>query len=144
MVKFVLLVHTRMFVSVYVWCTYGLTTNTMPTRIVCAPSHLLLTLHRGNQITMETESERESEVYQYTFYINKSYSTAEVYLSAYNNDVASKVRSSRWSRRPYPLLLVLSCSLQTKLGIYLNNLESPPMTVCPSMLYSLVHLDRDC
>ena len=42
----------------YIWCTHGLTTNTMPTRIVCADAHLLLTLRRGNQITIETESEQ--------------------------------------------------------------------------------------
>ena len=59
------LVH--MFVTIYIYGTYGLTTNTMPTRIVCAHSHFHLTLRRGNQITIDTESERErdcTKVYQ--------------------------------------------------------------------------------
>ena len=47
----------RLSIFVRVWCTYGLTTNTMPTHIVCA--HLLL--HRGNKITIETESEQDRD-----------------------------------------------------------------------------------
>ena len=47
----------RACMLVTIWCMYSLTTNTMPTRIVCAHSHLLLTLRRGNQISIETESE---------------------------------------------------------------------------------------
>ena len=44
--------------SLYIYMgTYSLTTNTIPTHIVCTHSHLHLTLHRGNQINIETESE---------------------------------------------------------------------------------------
>ena len=43
--------------------TYSLTTNTMPTCIVC--SHLLMTLHRGNQITIETESDKKETVQRF-------------------------------------------------------------------------------
>ena len=39
-------------------CVCVVYTNTIPARIVWAHSHLLLTLlHRGNQVTIETESE---------------------------------------------------------------------------------------
>ena len=81
-----------MFVTIYME-SYGLTNNTMPTHIVCVHSGWFLCvssrrmdriesssiqhvaahsrLRRGNQITIDTESER------------KSYSTLEVY----NNNV---------------------------------------------------------
>ena len=97
-VKFVFASRTLVCLSTYmyiIWCTYGLTTNTMPTRIVCAHSHLFLTLHRGNQITIETESERARDCTQkfikdkYTLFISTRATLLQRYLSAYNNDIVS-------------------------------------------------------
>ena len=72
-----------------VWCWW------LPTRIVCAHSHLFLTLHRGNQITIETESERARDCTQkfikdkYTLFISTRATLLQRYLSAYNNDIVS-------------------------------------------------------
>ena len=43
--KICIATHTLVYL---LWCMCGLTTNTMPTHIVCSHSHLLLTLRRGN------------------------------------------------------------------------------------------------
>ena len=52
---------------IIIWCTYGLTTNTIPLAL-CAH-----TSHRGNQITIETESERERDCTKvYNRYENNS------------------------------------------------------------------------
>ena len=60
--------HALVCLSLYVYVVYVRPDNhTMPTRIVCTHSHLLLTMPRGNQISIETESERERDctnVYQ--------------------------------------------------------------------------------
>ena len=73
--------------------TYGLTTNTVPTRIECTHLHLFLTLHRGNQ---ETESEQESDCTQRfitdkcTLFISTRATVLQRYISAYKiKDVAS-------------------------------------------------------
>ena len=80
----------------YVYCTYGLTTNTMPTRIVRARAHLFLTLPpQRKPLTIETESERERNCTQkiikdkYTLFISTRATLLQRYLSAYNKDVAS-------------------------------------------------------
>ena len=118
-----------MSLYIYIWCTYGLTTNTMPTRIVCAHSYLFLTLRRGNQITIETESDRERDCTQrfikdkYTLII----STTEVSLSAYNKDVASnKVATLRSVQSRMLIYFVLSViGEQQQLQIPLISLRSP-------------------
>ena len=80
-----------MFITLYIWYMYVRTT-----RIVCAHSHLFLTLRRGNQITIETESERERDCTQrfikkdkYTPFISTRATLLQRYLSAYNKDVSS-------------------------------------------------------
>ena len=66
--------------------TFGLTTNTMPTRNVCAHSHLFKALRRGNQITMQTENERERDCTQrfitdkYTLFISTRATVLQRYL----------------------------------------------------------------
>ena len=51
--------------SLYIYTgMFGLTTNTMPTRNVCAHSHLFKALPRGSQITMQIENERERDCTQ--------------------------------------------------------------------------------
>ena len=67
----------------------------MPTSIVCAHSHIFLTLRRGNQITIEITSKRERDCTQrftkdkYTLFISARATLLQRYLSAYNKDVAS-------------------------------------------------------
>ena len=99
---------------------YGVTTDP----IVCAHSHLLLTLRRGNQITIETESERERDCTQrfikdkYTLFISIRATPLQRYLSAYNKDVASnkvatlrfvQLRIANWASEASP---TLGCSIE--------------------------------
>ena len=124
---------------IYIYCTYGLTTNTMPTRIVCAHSHLFLTLiahRRGNQITIETESEQERDCTQsfikdkYTLFISTRPTLLQRYLSACNKDVASnKVATLRSVQSRianiFCYVLLLANNKNQQLQIPLINLHSP-------------------
>ena len=68
-------------------------TNTMPTRTVCAHSHLLLTLCRGNLEKLMKVNEKETAQRfikdKYMLFISTKGTLLQRYLSAYNNDVAS-------------------------------------------------------
>ena len=97
-----------------------MTITIMPTHIVCVHSHLFLTLHRGNQITIETESERERDCTQrlikdkYTLFISIRATLLQRYLSAYNKDVeCNKVATPKSVQSRIANILCVMCYWRT-------------------------------
>ena len=92
MVKKIGLASACMFVTIYIyiWCTYCLTTNTMPTHIVYT-LNLLLTLHTGNQITIETVKVKRKRLHKGLSKINICYylETRTVLLIQAKKDMAA-------------------------------------------------------
>ena len=101
MVKFSL--RARLYVCHYI---YRYMVYVWPDNQYHAHSHcvhtltpLFLTLRRGNQITIQTESERERDCTQrfikdkYTIFISTRATLLQRYLSAYNKDEVATLRS---------------------------------------------------